>query len=373
MSKKMYTGTVRMVNGKRKYIRSTNKEEFDKKMQQARLEAGQGIDLTDNSTFGEFAQLWYDTYKKPYLRDSSAYDQKYILNTHIMPTFSQLPLRAIKPLQVRKLMGSKTQYSQTVQRKILQTLRSIFGAAVENHLIASSPVPASMKAGGKPAEEKVPLTIKQSKMLLKATEGTRAHAAVALMLGAGLRREEACGLMWSDVDLKTGTIYVRHAKVFTGGGNVVSSDLKSKAARRDIPIPGWLVAILENEKSVTNSVFVLSMQNGESLTQSSWQRLWGLIEARTTTDPKMLGKPVDEKHPWITYGMDFHCHPHQLRHTCITRWIEAGLDMKEVQYLAGHSTPDMTMRIYAHYDRAGRHEETAKKIKESLKLIEVSA
>ena len=371
--KKMFTGTVTMANGKRKYIRAVNKEEFDKKMQQARLEAGQGVDLTDNTTFGEFAQMWYDTYKRPFLRGGSASDQMYILNTHIMPTFARMPLRSIKPLHVRKLMGSKTEYSQSVQRKILQTLRAIFNAAAENRLIGSNPVPGSLKASGAPAEEKVPLTVKQSKALLKATEGTRAHVAVGLMLGAGLRREEVCGLMWGDVDLVNGVIHVRHAKPFSGGNNTVTSELKSRAAYRSIPIQSWLVDILKAEQHVSNSVFVLSMRNGESLTLSSWQRLWGLIEARTTTDSKMLGKAIDEKHPWITYGIDFHCHPHQLRHTCCTRWIEAGLDMKEVQYLMGHSTPDMTMRVYGHYDQAGRHEETAKKIRGSAELTLVSA
>lgn len=368
---KMYTGTVTMANGKRKYIRAVNKEEFDRKMQQARLEAGQGVDLTDNTTFGEFAQMWYSTYKKPYLREDSASDLLYILNSHIMPTLSQLPIRAIKPLHIRKLMASKQNYSQSIQKKILQYMRSIFDAAAENNIIGSSPVPKSLTAGGAPAEEETPLTVEQSKMLLRATQGTRAHTAVALMLGAGLRREEACGLMWSDMDLDEGIISVQHAKSFSGKVHVVTDQLKSAAAYRDIPIQDWLVQILKAERRESNSAFVLSMRNGESLTHASWQALWNLVTVRTTDNPELLGKPIDEKHPQIQYGMDFHCHPHQLRHTCITRWVEAGLDMKEVQYLAGHSTPDLTMRIYAHYDRAGRHKETAKKIQTSETLSRI--
>lgn len=363
--KKMFTGTVTMANGKRKYIRSTNKEEFDKKMQQARLEAGQGIDLTDNTTFGEFAQLWFSTYKKPDLREDSAADLLYILNAHIMPTLSTLPLRSIKPLHIKQLMGSKKQYSQSVQRKILQNLRGIFAAAVENSLIVSSPVSGTIKAKGAPAEEETPLTVEQSRMLLRATQGTRAHVAIALMLGAGLRREEVCGLMWADIDLDAGIISVQHAKSFSGKVHVVSTELKSEAAYRDIPIQDWLVKILKAEKRVSDSAFVLSMANGKSLTHASWQSLWHLVTVRTTDNPELLNKPIDEKHPQIRYGMDFHCHPHQLRHTCITRWVEAGLDIKEVQYLAGHKTPDLTMRIYAHYDKAGRHKETVRKIQGS--------
>ena len=115
------------------------------------------------------------------------------------------------------------------------------------------------------------------------------------------------------------------------------------------------------------------MRNGESLTASSFDRLWGIIEARTTDDPEKLGKPVSARHPDVIYSLDFHVHPHLLRHTCITRWVEAGLDMKEIQYLAGHATPDMTMRVYAHYDQRSRSEITAEKIRANPLLASIGA
>lgn len=40
--------------------------------------------------------------------------------------------------------------------------------------------------------------------------------------------------------------------------------------------------------------------------------------------------------------------PHILRHTACTRFCEAGLDIKVVQYLMGHSDIRTTMRIYNH-------------------------
>lgn len=38
--------------------------------------------------------------------------------------------------------------------------------------------------------------------------------------------------------------------------------------------------------------------------------------------------------------------PHILRHTYITRLILGGMDLKRVQYLAGHSDPKVTIKIY---------------------------
>lgn len=369
MSKaKLYTKTITLPNGKRKYLRATTKEELGQKYQQARLEIGAGVDVTDTTTFGEFAQLWFNTYKRPNLRENSQEDCLYILNRHLMPQLATMRLRDIKPVHIRGVMSNLSGYSRSVQSKALQILRSVFNAAVENHILLRSPVSAGLEPGGKAPKEKVPLTPEQSQRLLAATAGTRAYVAVAVMLGAGLRREEAVGLMWKDVDLKSGIINVRHAKAFHGSRGEVSDRLKSDAAYRSIPTPGWLLQILREEKERSNSDFVLSMRNGESLTASSFDRLWGIIEARTTDDPEKLGNPVSARHPDVIYSLDFHTHPHLLRHTCITRWVEAGLDMKEVQYLAGHATPDMTMRVYAHYDQRIRLESTAKKIR-SLPLL----
>ena len=62
-----------------------------------------------------------------------------------------------------------------------------------------------------------------------------------------------------------------------------------------------------------------------------------------------------------------HVTAHILRHTYITRLFEAGLDIKEVQYLAGHSTVDMTLRVYTHYDRRSRGAQTAEKVRNALR------
>ena len=50
----------------------------------------------------------------------------------------------------------------------------------------------------------------------------------------------------------------------------------------------------------------------------------------------------------------------------VTRLFESGLDLKEVQYLAGHATPTMTLRVYTHYIQESRFSQTAEKVKWAL-------
>ena len=45
-------------------------------------------------------------------------------------------------------------------------------------------------------------------------------------------------------------------------------------------------------------------------------------------------------------------HPHMLRHTFCTRCAEAGLDIKVLQMIMGHSDISITMNIYNHVDVA---------------------
>ena len=115
-----------------------------------------------------------------------------------------------------------------------------------------------------------------------------------------------------------------------------------------------LLADLKEEKKTSKSLYVFSMKNGSFLSESSFRRMWDLIAYRSTE--------TKGKNTIIPRTPDFDVHPHQLRHTCITRWIESGLTAKEAQYLAGHATPDVTMRIYAHYRREQKLAETAAKM-----------
>ncbi len=80
LNSKLYTKTITTPTGKQKYIRAATKEEkeeLERKHQQAKLEIGAGMDTTDSTPFGEFTQLWYNTYKRPNLRENSKENAHY--------------------------------------------------------------------------------------------------------------------------------------------------------------------------------------------------------------------------------------------------------------------------------------------------------
>ena len=358
---KLLTKTFTLPNGQRKYVRAKTKEELESKIAALKLEVNAGVNISDNTTVGEFIQLWVDTYKRPYLAENSMADLLHTINTIILPSIGAFYIRAVKPIHIQRMMSDASKYSHRTQTKALATTRAIFNAAIDNGMIMRSPVPATMKAHGIPTEKKTPLTSEQSIRLLEATRGCRIHSAVVLMLGLGLRREEALALMWSDINWATHQVQISRTNVFLGNSNTVSSNMKSAAAYRTIPMAPWVESELKSIMHTSKSVYICPAADGKPMSPGSFRSAWKAITVRTTNDQAILGTAMP-KHPDIVRTLDFHVHPHLLRHTCATRWIEQGFTLKEVQYMLGHSTPDLTMRIYAHYDSAGQLNETTAKM-----------
>ena len=360
MKNKLYRASITLPNGKRKWIRSVSQEGLEQKKQELLTQIGAGLDVSDNSTFGEYAALWLRVYKVPYLRQNSLLAIENVLNNHIYPYLRDVPLKKVNQIQIQLVIASVSKMSKSLNNKVVQVLRGIFNAAVDNNLIAKSPVPATLRIGGKTTQEEIPLTAEQSQRLLDATRGTRAYLFCLLALQTGMRRGELCGLMWSDVDFPAGVIHVRHNALLTNAQTTVSDTLKTSAAVRDIPIPPTLFAELVKERKGAKGLYVLHMENGKPLSKSSLKCLLQMIENRTVDDPADLWTTAP--HSKVVRTLDFHVHPHRLRHTYITRLFESGLDIKEIQYLAGHATVNMTLRVYTHYQHESRQQSTAQKV-----------
>lgn len=371
-NKKRYGTHVTTHTGKRVYLSGGSRKELNDKVAQARVELGVGVDISNATTFRQYAEVWRKSYKLGKIRENSLATLDTNLYSHVIPFFADRKLRDIKQLDIQLFLGSISQYSKSTQDKCFQIVKSILRSAAENGYIMRSPVTSTDKTGGAAAEEEEPLTPEQCRALLAAVSGTRAYLFCLLALTCGLRRSEILGLMWGDVDLQAGKLTVRHTKVFPGQANdaPVLEMTKTDASQRTLPLPTITTAALAAEKARSKSPYVLSMRDGKSLTRSSYRGLWATVERRTATADRSVGEQFAScKGGTITVNLDFTCHPHQLRHTCITNWFEQGLDLKQVQYLAGHSTPTMTLRIYTHYRQTVRDRETMHQVRKAADYL----
>jgi integrase len=208
------------------------------------------------------------------------------------------------------------------------------------------------------------LTDQQVEVLLDTVRELPPYLFIMLGLYSGLRREEILALQWDCVFLDESTPYISVRRAWRTEHNrpVISTVLKTKAAKRDIPIPKCLVDCLREAKTASKSDYVISDSEGQPLAASQFQRVWQYVVVRSTK-PRNYYKYVNgqsikytvtptlgmtqRNQPKIKYTLDFDVTPHQLRHTYITNLLYAGVDPKTVQYLAGHENSKTTMDIYA--------------------------
>lgn len=350
MKKTVYATHITTPAGKRVYLRAKTKEELDEKVLEARIALRAGVNIASNLTFEEYARVWLRAYKLGKVRPSSYTILETNLNTHVIPFFKGMKLKDIKPVHIQLFISSLDGYSKSLQTKCISLVRNILRSAAEDGEIIASPMRKEDRATADDPAEEEPLTNDQARALLNALVGTQAYTFCLLALSTGMRRGEIIGLMWQDVDLDNRVISVTHNKSFPMDATdaPVTELLKTEAARRKLPLSHFLTEHLKALRAESDSPYVLHMRNGESLTKSAFRSMWGAVERRTEGKGR-VNREKGAKYGQLTVSLDFDVHPHLLRHTYITQLFEAGLDLKQVQYLAGHSKPEMTMRVYTHY------------------------
>lgn len=358
MARKGYkTTSFTLPDGSRKYVYAKTQEELDQKVFDLKLQMKMGVDLKDQTTVGELIKLWYTTDVEPNIKPNTARHLKGVINNHLMPMVSNRIAKDVTPVQVKMWLNETSKLNKQAARICLRALRGSFELAEENGLIYKSPVLARYKAGGRDNKAREALTPAQEKTLLEAISGTRAYLFVWTALATGMRRGELLGLMWDCVDLITGVIHVRRTLVTNADGYYeLANHTKTEAGQRTVPIPRDLRDALLASRSKSNSTFVFAQVNGKPFHapanfQSFWNanvRKWYGPDAKSTKKRKGVVTDVE-----VT--------PHVLRHTYITRCFEAGMDIKEVQYLAGHEKADITLDVYTHYCAESRQEATFEK------------
>ena len=350
-------------DGKRVALYAKTAEELYEKVEEAKRQIEEASFRRATPTVAEYCERWL-LMQSAHIRTTTLTDYSSKVKNYIVAPLGHMYMANVTTDDVRLALVAASEKSNSVYRSVHMLYKAIFNSAVDSNIIDYSPCERISAKGGKPQKDKEALTDEQIVKLLSAIKGLPPYVFVMIGLYAGLRREEILGLQWDSVYLDCDAPYISVRRAWHSEHNrpVISTELKTKAARRDIPIPKNLAECLREAKSKSTSDFVVANSEGDPLSYTQFKRVWQYIVTRSTKErtyvryingqkiTKTVTPVLGEKAAHngnVLYSLDFQVTPHQLRHTYITNLIYASVDPKTVQYLAGHENSKITMDIYA--------------------------
>jgi integrase len=160
-----------------------------------------------------------------------------VVRVHLAPGLGQLPLARLTPQHVQALLNAKS--ASGLSPRTVGYLRAVLRQALrqaERWGMVTRNVARLAEPPRVPHREVSPLSAEEARRFLEAIRGDRLEALYLVALGVGLRQGEILGLAWSDVDLDSSTLTVRHALQRIDGA-LVLVEPKSATSRRVIALP----------------------------------------------------------------------------------------------------------------------------------------
>jgi integrase len=179
-------------------------------------------------------------------------------------------------------------------------------------------------------------TPKQTAAFLERARAHRLYALYRLIAFRGLRRGEACGLRWPDVDLTDRLMSIRW-QILQIGGTLAEGEPKSDAGQRQVAFDKH-----------TSQEFLAhkARQNTERLQAGSDWHDTGFVFTTQTGQP-LNPADVTEQFHWLCMEADVPpIRLHDLRHGAATLLLAAGYDIKVVQETLGLSSITIAADTY---------------------------
>ena len=161
-------------------------------------------------------------------------------------------------------------------------------------------------------------------------------------LGSACRDKEVTFASWADIDFSKGTYTIRSKPD-------VGFTVKNHESRT-VPLPDSLIASLKDRRKTMPGrwLFVneLGVPDNHFLRKLKRIALRAGLNCGQCTTTLTKGKYDGKREVKVSCATDPVCeriYLHRLRKTCATRWSEAGIPIRTVQYYLGHKSLETTM------------------------------
>ena len=325
-------------NGKKIYLSThTSKPaaiaaDEDHRVTQRKVAAGDLAPEHDSKrTFGAASKVWLAALHSAGSRSHEEY--MYRTGAHLLPTFALVPIAEIRKTHVLAWRDDLVErVSAASVNSIMGTLSSAFAWFVDKDWIAINPCSRIRR-------------LKQDTRVFPWLQSTDAitrllsecsgpvRSIVAVLVGTGMRLDEALHLRWDDVDFTHRLITVHRGRQ----GRQPTGTTKSGKARR-VPIFDSVLPVLKAMKLARGKSALL------------WPSTQAVRLGRVAKERPMSQSAVRDpfKEAAARAGLPRELRLHDLRHTFASLFLVDGGDIFKLSRILGHHSVVITEKTYAH-------------------------
>jgi integrase len=291
-------------------------------------------------TVGTYLSSWLDGKRR--LRETTRRSYAGHIRGYLTPALGRYRLTELRPHHIDQLYsdmlnGGHSGAGAARVQHVHRTLRAALNTAVKQRLIPWNPVLHVEVPEHRRSKTEI-WTPTQLGRFLDHSVSHRLYALFHVIAFTGMRRGEALGLHWADVDLATGHLIIAWQVVDPGDGPRLGAP-KTRSGSRIVPIDALTVEVLRGHRE---------RQDKE---RESWAEAWQLTGLVFTREDGAMLRPDSTTHLFadlIRQAGVPRIRLHDLRHTHASLALAAGVDMKIVSSRLGHSSTTITADLYTH-------------------------
>lgn len=330
-------------NGTRKYHNKTihgNRRDAERYMRKVynEMEIGKIVEPS-SELLSTYLERWLDTVVKSRVSVKTLQSYREITLAYITPHLGGVTLSKLTSEQIQESYNALTdrRLSPRTVRYVHSILRSALNQAVKWGLVQHNPV-CLVDLPKQPKKEMVALTPAQAAQFMGAIVYSKWKPLFSLLLASGMRPGEALGLKWGDIDFDSGRVQIQRALSRTKAGWSLVEP-KTSRSRRSVPLPASVIDDLREHQALAMSV----AHKDKEFTDH------GLVFANDKGEPPCV-RSINNRHfkPILLASNLPIIRIYDLRHTCATLLLSAGINPKIVAERLGHASITLTLDTYSH-------------------------
>lgn len=315
------------------------------------------IEAAKIQTFKDYGERVFMPSKKITTAEKTRAYYQGNLDNHLYPAFGDIPLPELSSAQITEffLKLQETDLSHSSVIGIYVTLNQLLKMAYNDDTIDRNPIDKVQRPRQRKDEKKSAVdafTADELNTINKCLEAEplKWRAMIRLIEDTGIRRGEACGLKWENIDFTRNAALIKDNVCYTKEAGIYVDTTKT-GNEREVYFTSAVAAILKEyqaeQKAATKRRAKRLEKEHKPLAFDKVVIPDYVFTEKGTNSPMHPDSPNRYLQKFgKKYDIDIH--PHKLRHSFASVAITNGADIASVSEVLGHAQISTTLNMYTH-------------------------